>query len=92
MIDLAAAFTYAVTASLGITAFYTKRRFGRWHHALFFLTVVANLIAVAEGPSWELLAPFLVLVAMPFTKGGTKNHIRLGYAGFIVWGVVLVLR
>lgn len=87
-----AALVYCLTASVGITAWLQGRRFGRWHHILYFFSVVSNLAAVVVDGIGFVLAPLIILGLMPFTRGGSTVHRSLGYAGLIIWGIIFFVR
>ena len=86
-----AAMIYAITLSLGVTAMITKRRFGRWHHILFFLSVAGTLVALITEQQPLIAVPAIVLAAMPFTRAGSSWHAVIGTIGLAAWIVVLVL-
>ncbi len=92
MIVYVAAVVYCATASLGIVAWIKGRRFGRWHHIFYFGCVVSNVAAVVADGMGIVLAPLLILALMPFTRGGSDVHRRLGYAGLITWGIIFFVR
>ena len=87
-----AAVIYLATTSLGVTAAIRHTRFGRWHHVMFFLSCVSALIAAVLEFHWLTLLPILCLTAMPFTRGGRRDHIVIGTIGALSWIVILLLH
>ena len=89
---LIAATVYGATLGLGVTAAVRRTQFGRWHHVMFFLSCATALSAALVDFSWLHVLPILCLIALPFTKGGRRDHMTIGLLGAISWIVVLLLR
>ena len=95
MIAAIAMLTYAATMSLGIAAWRTGRRYGHWHHIMYFLSCATAIGALAYHQHWILVCPLPILAGMPFTQKGSTTHRRLGMLGMAVWvvvGVVVIVR
>ncbi|HRK04325.1 MAG TPA: hypothetical protein PLW14_04435 [Chlorobiota bacterium] len=66
------------TASLGLTAYVSHRRFGAWYHTLYALTVLSMIPRILLSPSMVLLPMILGLTLLPLYRGGSKGHVLLG--------------
>lgn len=88
----------AVVLTLGLGLQLRRWQTARsWHHALYFAVVVGVALATAlawrAGVAWLWLLPALgLLLLMPLTKPGHRNHWALALAcaaafGVGAWGV-----
>lgn len=91
MIALIAFLTYAAAFSIGIAAWRTNRRFGHWHHTLYFLSCVTAIAAMVYHQLWVLVCPLPILAMMPFTRKGSAAHRMAGMIGMAVWLVVAAI-
>lgn len=89
---LIAAVIYLATTLLGVSAAIRHTRFGRWHHVMFFLSCVSALITAVLEFHWLILLPMLCLTALPFTRGGRREHIVIGSIGALSWIAVVLLQ
>ena len=81
---------HVATASLGLAASVRHRRFGRWHHVMFFLCCLSWIGAVVDDPSARTIVPGVVLAVMPFVPARRLLHRLLGTAVVLSWLPALV--
>lgn len=74
---------YTATMMLGVTATFTRMRFGKLHHMLYALTCVVTALAVFFTTVLPLLPLVACLAAMPWCSPRRRIHAIVGITGFL---------
>ncbi len=87
---LAAFWSYVFTMCVGFVAYFSRRRFGWVHHALYLVVSLLVVGALVMSRRWELLGTIACLALLSRFRARSFWHPALAGAGLVALAVTVL--